>query len=55
MSIYEKIKAIYPALKLEDFIPAKNIIVLQNDGEGDYIKTWNHPSFAKLSDEQLKG
>jgi len=55
MNIYEKIKAIYPALKLEDFIPAKNIIVLQNNGKGDYIKEWNHPTFAKPTDDQLKG
>lgn len=53
MNIYEKIKSIYPELTLEDFIPIKNIIVLQNDGDGDYIKEWNHPTFSRPTDEQL--
>jgi hypothetical protein len=53
MNIYEKIKSIYPEIKLEDFIPSENIIVLQNDGYGDYIKEWNHPIFSKPTDEQL--
>ena len=53
MNIYEKIKAIYPELTQEDFIPSNNIIVLQNDGEGDYIKEWNHPTFSRPTNEQL--
>ena len=28
-------------------------IVLQNDGAGDYIKTWNVSGVAKPSDSQL--
>jgi hypothetical protein len=53
MNIYEKIKTIYPEITLEDFIPSNNIIVLQNDGEGDYIKEWNHPTFSRPANEQL--
>jgi hypothetical protein len=31
----------------------KNNIILQNDGSGDYIHTWNVSGLAKPTDEQL--
>ena len=52
MTLYEKIKAIYPQLTDVDFI---DTIQLQNDsdGKGDYIAVWNHPTLAKPTEEQL--
>ncbi len=52
MTLYEKIKAIYPELTDRDFM---TVITLQNDsdGNGDYIKEWNHPTLARPTDEQL--
>jgi hypothetical protein len=57
MTLYEKIKTIYPELNDEDFVPHNNIIVLQNDsdGRGDYIKEWNHPTLAQPTQEDLDG
>lgn len=57
MSLYDKIIALYPDLKTEDFAPVIGTIVLQNDsdGNGDYIKEWNHPTLLKPTDEQLSG
>jgi hypothetical protein len=52
MNLYEKIVALYPELKSEDF-GLRGTIVLQNDGQGDYIKEWNHPTFAKPTNQQL--
>lgn len=54
MNIYEKVIKIYPSLTDADFAP-NGVILLQNDsdGEGDYIKEWNHPILAKPTDEQL--
>jgi hypothetical protein len=52
MTLYEKIIALYPNLKFEDF-DFKGSIVLQNDGDGDYIKEWNHPTLTKPTDKQL--
>jgi hypothetical protein len=54
MTLYEKIKAIYPELQDADFM---DTIRLQNDsdGKGDYIKEWNHPTLARPTDDQLKG
>lgn len=54
MNLYEKIIQLYPNLKSEDF-GFKGTIQLQNDGDGDYIKEWSHPTFEKPTDEQLKG
>jgi hypothetical protein len=55
MTLYKKIVTIYPELLNFDF--ASGIITLQNDsnGHGDYIKEWNHPTFSRPTDEQLKG
>jgi hypothetical protein len=50
--MYEKLIKIYPELTLKDFFPNGNIL-LQNDGKGDYIKEWNHPTLAKPTDEEL--
>ena len=53
MTLYKKIKALYPALTDSDFLIT---IRLQNDsdGKGDYIAAWNHPTLAKPTEDQLK-
>jgi hypothetical protein len=55
MTLYEKIKLIYPDLIVEDFSPCTGTILLQNDsdGRGDYIAAWNHPTLARPTDEEL--
>ena len=52
MTLYEKIKAIYPELTDRDFL---TVIALQNDsdGKGDYIAKWEHPTLDKPTDSQL--
>ena len=52
MTLYEKVMALYPELTTQDFITT---IRLQNDsdGKGDYITAWEHPTFAKPTEEQL--
>jgi hypothetical protein len=52
MTLYEKIKALYPELTDRDFMI---VIHLQNDsdGKGDYIAAWDHPTLARPTEEQL--
>ena len=50
MNLYEKIMALYPELTTQDFL---TVITLQNDGEGDYIAKWEHPTLARPTEEQL--
>jgi len=52
MTLYDKIKALYPELQDVDFMTT---ITLQNDsdGRGDYIKEWNHPTLPRPTEEQL--
>jgi hypothetical protein len=52
MTLYEKIKALYPQLQDVDFL---TVITLQNDsdGRGDYIAKWEHPTLARPTEEQL--
>jgi hypothetical protein len=52
MTLYEKILALYPSLTPQDFL---TVITLQNDsdGKGDYIAKWEHPEFARPTDEEL--
>jgi hypothetical protein len=53
MTLYDKIKTIYPELTDADFI---TVIRLQNDsdGRGDYIAAWDHPMLPQPTEEQLK-
>jgi hypothetical protein len=55
MTLYEKIKQLYPQLEDKEFMPMLGTITLQNDsdGRGDYIAKWEHPTLARPTDEQL--
>ena len=57
MTLYDKIKAIYPELTEADFLPPNGTIHLQNDsdGKGDYIAKWEHPTLSKPTQQQLDG
>ena len=52
MTLYEKIKTLYPDLTDRDFM---DTIRLQNDsdGKGDYIAKWEHPTLPRPTEEQL--
>jgi hypothetical protein len=52
MTLYDKIKNLYPQLTDDDFV---NVITLQNnsDGKGDYIAKWEHPTFTRPTEQQL--
>lgn len=52
MTLYEKIKTLYPQLTDHDFM---TVITLQNDsdGKGDYIAKWEHPTLPRPTEEQL--
>jgi hypothetical protein len=52
MTLFEKIKSIYPSIEDKDFV---TVITLQNDsdGKGDYIKSWQHPDYPQPTQEQL--
>tara|TARA_Y100000004_G_C8801806_1_gene363767 strand:+ start:574 stop:738 length:165 start_codon:yes stop_codon:yes gene_type:complete len=53
MALYDKIIELRPNLTSADFAPDSGSIVLQNDGNGDYIKEWNHPTETRPTDEEL--
>ena len=54
MTLYEKVRAIYPDLQEPDF---RTVIQIRNDsdGNGDYIAKWEHPTLAQPTQEQLDG
>jgi hypothetical protein len=51
MTLFEKIISIYPELATYDF--AYGAIRLQNDGAGNYIAKWEHPTLPRPTEEQL--
>jgi XkdW protein len=55
MILYKQILVIYPQLTSDDFSPT-GTIRLQNDsdGQGDYIKSWTHPTFSQPTQAQLE-
>jgi XkdW protein len=54
MNLYEKIKTLYPDLQSANFT---SVIILQNDndGKGDYIAKWDHPTLPRPTQDQLDG
>ena len=52
MTLVEKIKLLHPELTDSDFF---TVITLQNDGDGDYIAKWEHPTLARPTDAELNG
>ena len=52
MTLSQKIKSIYTQLTDLDF---ETVIILQNDsdGNGDYIKSWTHPTLTQPTQAQL--
>jgi len=50
MTLVEKIINLYTELKIEDFA---NSITVQDDGNGQYIAKWEHPTLPKPTEEQL--
>lgn len=51
--LYQRLIVLYPELKNPRDDSWFNTITLQNDGQGDYIKHWSHPTLAKPTEEQL--
>jgi hypothetical protein len=55
MTLVEKILELRPNLTIDDFMPDTGTIVLQDDsnGQGPYIKEWNHPTETQPTEEEL--
>jgi len=53
MTLFEKIIAVYPELEISDFDILMGSIQLQNDGRGDYIAKWDHPTLPRPTEDQL--
>lgn len=51
--LYQRLIVLYPELKNPGDDSWFTYITLQNDGQGDYIKHWSHPTLAKPTEEQL--
>jgi hypothetical protein len=52
MILYKKILVIYPQLTQQYFLPG-GVIQLANEGNGDFIKAWTHPTLVKPTQLQL--
>ena len=55
MTLYEKIIQIYPELANYDFVFGTIRLQNDSDGNGDYIKSWNHPTLTRPTQTQLDG
>jgi len=51
-TLYTKVK-LYLEANSKTWQAERDNIILQNDGSGDYINTWNVSGLAKPADEQL--
>lgn len=50
MILYEALRYLVPELTAADFDPG-GVIRIQNDGDGDYIREWNHTAKRPSPDE----
>jgi hypothetical protein len=53
MNLADKIKAIYPELEDKDFVNGNIEVWDILDGNGPFLKEWNHPTLAEPTQEQL--
>ena len=55
-ALIDKIKSVRSKVTDADFHFMDGTIKLQNDsdGNGDYIKEWNHPTESRPTDEELE-
>tara|TARA_B100000131_G_scaffold317751_1_gene360343 strand:- start:44 stop:241 length:198 start_codon:yes stop_codon:yes gene_type:complete len=56
-TLVERLKKLEPSLTDRDFSPTVDgTIILQDnaDGKGSYIKSWNHPSITRPTDNAIK-
>ena len=53
MTLYEKIKSIYPQLEDVEFRPIYGSISLYKEGDLERITKWEHPTLPRPTDEQL--
>jgi len=53
MTLANKIVEIYPELNGTNFIKIGIIVQDDSDGNGDYIKSWNHPTLTRPTQSQL--
>ena len=53
MTLSEKIILIYPELQGTPFPMLGIIVQNDSDGNGDYIKSWNHPTLTQPTQAQL--
>jgi hypothetical protein len=51
MNLVEKIFALYPELNNQRLL--NHGILVQDDGEGQYIAMWGHPTLPRPTAEQL--
>jgi hypothetical protein len=52
MTLHDKIMKLYPELTYDDFSSVGGTIELQNDGQGDYIKSWTNKN-PRPTEKQL--
>lgn len=55
MTLFDKIKAVYPELTEKDWFGKDKTFTLRNDGDerGDYIESWTHPTLPMPTEKQL--
>ena len=53
MTLFEKLKSIYPELTINDFTTEGTILIGSDEDGNEIIETWNHPTLSQPSQETL--
>lgn len=53
MTLFEKLKSIYPELNINDFTTDGTILIGSNEDGNEIIESWSHPTLVQPTEEQL--
>lgn len=53
MTLFEKLKSIYPSLSIEDFTTEGTILINADENGTEFIESWTHPTLVQPTVEEL--
>ena len=53
MTLFEKLRSIYPELTINDFTTDGTILIGADENGKELIESWSHPTLVQPTEEQL--
>jgi hypothetical protein len=53
MTLFEKLRSIYPSLTINDFTTDGTILIGSDEEGNELIESWTHPTLVQPTEEEL--